>query len=307
MSTTELRPARLRVPGSTSNLGSGFDTVGLALDRYLEATFTPDGSGALTVEREGTLVRLDDFPGPDLVAETFRNALAGEGATASGHLHLRSSIPVIRGFGSSAAALVAGHDLARAALGKDADRRASFRVAYAREGHGDNAGPSAFGGLQAVVRGEDGPRALTLQLADSIGFAYAAPAAALATSKARAALPGTVPHGTAVASLGRLVALLEGLAQGDPELIRIGIEDELHVPYRLPLIADAKRAVAAAYDAGAWGVTISGGGSGLIALCPLDVAHRVGQAMREVFAGVEDAAECVGFAVRPDFEGLKRL
>ncbi len=303
----ELRPARLRIPGSTSNLGSGFDTVGLALDRYLEATFAPDASGALTVEREGTLVRLDDFPGPDLVAETFQNELAAQGATPSGRLVLRSSIPVIRGFGSSAAALIAGHDLARAALGKEMDRRASFRAAYAREGHGDNAGPSAFGGLRAIVSATDGPRILALPLADSIGFAYAAPATPLATAEARAALPRTVPHSKAVTSLGRLVGLLQGLAEGDPELIRIGIQDELHVPYRLPLIPEAERAVAAGYEAGAWGVTISGGGSGLIALAPLDRADEVAHAMREVFARGEDDAECVGFSVRPDFDGLVRL
>lgn len=307
MSAEDVRPARLTVPGSTSNLGSGFDIVGLALDRHLEATFAPDASGALTVEREGTLVRLDEFPGPDLVAETFRKEMRAHGVTPSGRLVLRSSIPVIRGFGSSAAALVAGHDLARMALGMEIDRMASFRVAYAHEGHGDNAGPSAFGGLRAIVSAADGPRVLALPLADTVGFAYAAPAAALATSKARAALPRTVGHGTAVASLGRLVGLLQGLAQGDPELIRIGVQDELHVPYRLPLIPEAERAVAAGYDAGAWGVTISGGGSGLIALCPLSRADGVAEAMREVFAGGEDDPECVGFSVRPDLEGLRRL
>lgn len=307
MSAPELRPARLRVPGSTSNLGSGFDTVGLALDRYLEATFTPEASGPLTVEREGTLVRLDEFPGPDLVAETFRSQLAAHGVKPAGRLVLRSSIPVIRGFGSSAAALIAGHDLARAALGKEIDRLASFRAAYAREGHGDNAGPSTFGGLRAIVPGADGPRVLALPLAESVGFAYAAPAAPLATAEARAALPRTVPHGTAVASLGRLVGLLQGLAQGDPELIRIGMEDELHVPYRLTLIPEAGRAVTAAYEAGAWGVTISGGGSGLIALCALDAAVRVAEAMREVFARGAEDVECVGFSVRPDFDGLVRF
>ena len=306
MTDLSVRAAGVRVPGSTSNLGAGFDTIGLALDRHLHATFTPDDSGALSLERRGTLVRLEGMPGPDLVAETFRDGLAAEGVVASGHLLLTSNIPVVRGFGSSAAAILAGYDLARAALGLEPDPDACFSAAYAHEGHGDNAGPSLYGGLRAVVRGTDGPRVLPLELDPAVGFAYAAPAATLSTKAARAALPATVPHAVAIGELGRLAALMHGLASGDPELIRIGFQDDLHVPYRLPLIHFATEAVAAGYAAGAWGVTISGGGSGLIAACALEDAPRVADAMRQVFAVEDDGPECVGFEVRPDFEGLRR-
>jgi homoserine kinase len=306
MTVSPLRPAQVRVPGSTSNLGSGFDTIGLALDRYLDARFEPNASGTLTVKRKGTLIRLDDFPGPDLVCETFRMRLAESGANPSGHIMLDSNIPVVRGLGSSAAALVAGRDLADAALGLEQDRGACFLTAYRREGHGDNAGPSVYGGLRAVVPTPDGPRVLGLPLSDEIGFAYAAPAAPFATSEARAALPDRVAHPTAVGALGRLMALREGLATGDPELIRIGIADELHVPYRLPLIKNGERAVAAGYAAGSWGVTISGGGSGLIAICAPSQAPEIAKAMREAFSTRADEPECVGFVVHPDLEGVRR-
>lgn len=307
MTAHTLRPAHVRVPGSTSNLGSGFDTIGLALDRYLDARFEPNESGTLTVERRGTLSRLKDFPGPDLVGETFRMRLDESGATASGHIVLDSSIPVVRGLGSSAAALIAGRDLADAALGLEQAPEACFLTAFRREGHGDNAGPSVYGGLRAIVPTPDGPRVLSLPLSEEIGFAYAAPAAPLATSEARAALPERVTHPTAVGALGRLMALREGLAHGDPELIRIGISDELHVPYRLPLIRNAERAVAAGYAAGSWGVTISGGGSGLIAICAPARAADVAKAMREAFSTQPDEPECVGFVVHPDLEGMRRI
>ncbi|MEX2466219.1 MAG: homoserine kinase [Gemmatimonadota bacterium] len=306
MTTGTPLPARVRVPGSTSNLGSGFDTIGLALDRYLEASFMPDDSGRLVVERRGTLERLEGLAGPDLVGETFRAGLAEAGIPASGRVRLDSTIPVVRGLGSSAAALIAGCDLARAALGLASDRDACFKAAFHHEGHGDNAAPSAYGGLRAVVPGMAGPRVIGLTLSGKVGFAYAAPAAPFSTSEARAALPERVSHETAVTALGRVVALREGLAQGDPELIRIGIEDELHVPYRLPRIKGAKQAVAAGYEAGAWGVTISGGGSGLIAVCPPSVAPEVAAAMREAFLTRPDEAECVGFEVRPDLDGMRR-
>lgn len=307
MTPRPLRQAAVRVPGSTSNLGSAFDTVGLALDRYLDARFEPDDSGSLRVERHGTLERLRDFPGPDLVAETFRTRTETAGAVASGRLRLHSTIPVVRGLGSSAAALVAGSDLARAALDEPTDPQEAFAAAYAHEGHGDNAAPSVYGGLLAVVPGKQGPRVVRLDLSEHIGFAYAAPAAPSSTKEARAVLPATVTHQTAVAQLGRVTALVRGLATADPELIGIGIADALHVPFRLPRINGAEAAVGAGYEAGAWGVTISGGGSGLIAMAPREVAGDVASAMREAFHTKADEPECVGFEVRPDFEGIRRL
>lgn len=301
-----LSRAEVRVPCSTSNLGSGFDTVGLALDRYLRATFEPGGS-ELEVERSGTLMLLEgDAPDRDYVATMFLATLAREGVTPTGVLRLHSQIPVARGLGSSAAALVAGHDLARGAMGLPSDPTASFRTAAEREGHGDNAAPCALGGLRAVVPGDGGPRTLALELSPDVGFAYAAPAAGISTAAARAALPRHVAHEVAVACLGRLTALLRGLALADAELIRAGMEDELHVPHRLPLIPGAFNAIGAGYDAGAWGVTISGSGSGLIALCAPDDAAAVAAAMKDVFCIGVDDPDCTGFVLQPDFEGLAR-
>jgi homoserine kinase len=312
----ERRAARVRVPCSTSNLGSGFDVLGLALNRYLEADFQP-GDNGLRVRRTGTLADLeaggpepngsDSTRAEDLLLWAFADVMAAAGADLDGELALRSEIPVARGLGSSAAALVAGHDLARAVLELDVSRVETFHAAARREGHGDNAAPCVFGGLQAVVRSPSGFRALPLELSPAVGFAYAAPVARVSTSVARAALPRTVAHGVAVGGLGRLVALTRGLAEGDAELIRVGFEDELHVPYRLPLIPAAADAMDAGRLAGAWAVTISGSGSGLIAACPPEAADVVAGAMREVFAAEADGSDCVGFALRPDLEGARRL
>jgi homoserine kinase len=304
---TPLLGTAVRVPCSTSNLGSGFDTLGLALDRYVHATFEPGGS-TLEVERTGTLVRLGaEGVENDLLVTTFTQVVANAAGTAPrGSLRIHSEIPVARGLGSSAAALVAGHDLGRGALGLPSDPRASFLHARKCEGHGDNAAPCALGGLRAVVPGARGPRALSLELSPDLGFAYAAPAMGLPTQDGRAALPRQVPHEVAVAQLGRLAALMRGLAVGDAELIRAGVEDQLHVPHRLPLIPGAFNAMGAGYDAGAWAVTISGSGSGLIAITGPDDADAVAEAMHLVFAAGADDPDCVGFSLSPDFEGVRR-
>lgn len=303
-----LRPARVRVPCSTSNLGPGFDTLGLALSLYLDASFDPDPSedGALRLQREGTLSALTEPVADDLLSDAFTAVLRAHGAEPRGTLTARSEAPLGRGLGSSAMALVAGHALARAALGLQEEPAAAFQAAAEREGHGDNAAPCAFGGLQAVVPGADGLRALRLPLAESVGFAYAAPAHRISTEAARAALPATVSHEDAVEGHAALTALLQGLATGDGELLRIGVRDTLHVPYRLPLIPRGREAMAAATDSGAWAVTVSGSGSGLIALCPPERAQSVADAMAAVFRdGVPDPADTWGLALRPDLVGVR--
>ena len=257
-----LRAARIRVPCSTSNLGSGYDTVGLALDRYLDVTFEPERNGGLRLRREGTLAGIPEDDGPDLVASTFTAALEQCGIEAHGRLVLRSDIPISRGLGSSSVAVLAGFDLARAVRGLDRADDDAFAVALKHEGHGDNAAPSLYGGLRAVATTADGAVVIGLRLSEDVGFAYAAPAMQLKTSTARDALPHQVPHKTAAASLGRIAALIRGLAEADPELVRIGVKDDLHVPFRLPMIPNAAAAFSAAVDAGAWAVTISGAGVG---------------------------------------------
>jgi homoserine kinase len=299
------RPAGVRVPCSTSNLGAGFDAIGLALDRYLTAGFEP-GGGGLIVRRTGTLAGLQERDQDDLLVAAFSAVMAQAAVDVCGVLEVHSEIPVARGLGSSAAALVAGHELARAVLGLEMAAEEAFQVAARCEGHGDNAAPCALGGLQGVTPDPSGTRAVRLELSPDIGFAYAAPTSGVSTKVARAGFPRHVEHATAVAALSRLVALIRGLALGDAGLIHAGFQDELHVPYRLPLIPGAYNAVAAGYEAGAWAVTISGAGSGLLAACAPGIAGDVAQAMRAVFAAGADDPECVGFVLTPDLEGVRR-
>ncbi|MSR36030.1 MAG: homoserine kinase [Gemmatimonadetes bacterium] len=295
------RAAAVRVPGSSANLGAGFDCIGLAVDRYLDASFEP-APGALTV------LRPEGAPsGDDLVAISFRRALAARGLLAEGVLKVSSGIPIGCGLGSSAAALVAGTALALAAAGDELDASAAFGPATLEEGHGDNTGASAFGGLIAVVGDADAPRVLQLELSNALGFAFAAPPTRLSTRAARAALPATVPHGVAVGSLARMAALLRGLATADEYLLRQGFQDDLHVPYRLPLIAGADGALAAALEAGAWAGTVSGAGSGLLAVCAPADAERVARAMAAGFAERHGAEGVVSFSLHPEPRGVRAL
>jgi homoserine kinase len=304
----KLRPARVRVPGSTSNLGAGFDCMGLALDVHLAADFEPGGL-SLRLERAGTLESLG-AGNDDLLMSAFRARLAVHGYDApAGTLRARSAIPIGRGLGSSAAALVAGAALAESAAGvtPEAIRGAAFAYAAEREGHPDNAAPAVYGGLQAVVRIEGGGayRPVRLSMSPLLGLAFAAPGASVSTVAARAVLPASVPHVMARRSLARMAALLRGLEGADADLLRTAFADELHVPFRLPLIPGGAAAVAAALAAGAWAVTISGSGSGLFAVCARGAEERIAHEMQSAFEGEGPGSLSFGTAV--DEDGLVLL
>jgi len=318
MGPRRFQAASVRVPCSTSNLGAGFDCVGLAFQRHLHARFQPVVSETLITEYSGTLAAVDREEGRDRVAgpafgsvphnlltRTFVERMRALGVPrVVGRLSADSDIPIARGLGSSAAAVVAAILLADAVLGRSPDAVSSLTLAAEREGHPDNAAPALLGGLVAVAHGEDGrPIALRLPLSDQVGFVFAAPAVDIPTPAARASLPAAVPHALAARSLGRVAALLQGLASADPTLLRVGLLDELHVPYRLPLIPRAGEAMHAAARAGAWGATISGSGSGLIALCPPGQAGGVLAAMERELAA--DGAAVTAFIAVPDPEGAR--
>ena len=293
----------IRVPCSTSNLGAGFDCIGLAFDRYLDAGYEPGGS-ELTIRRAGTLLDLSEDIADDRLAAAFLAELSRRGVgPVGGTLLATSSIPIAHGLGSSAAATIAGIALAAAACGQVLDRDAALAAAVRMEGHPDNAAPALFGGLVAVASSGHVPRAMRLPLSTEIGFVFGAPATGVSTERARAALPKHVPHSAAARNLGRMAALLHGLANADAESLGIGFSDELHVPYRLPLIALASKALEAAVNAGAWAATLSGSGSGIIAACPRAAEPPVRRAVLAAFGGTASGADA--FVVRPDMHGVQ--
>lgn len=281
----------VRVPASTSNLGAGFDCLGLALDLWLEARLVP-GTGA--PRYAGALAGLD--PDQDLT----RRLLSERDALAGHRLEVASAIPVGKGLGSSAAAIVAGLALARLALGDPFDRDAIYRGAAQEEGHPDNAGPAVFGGLVLAAH-----RPTRLTLHRDLAVALAVPDRALSTRAARDLLPPTVPREAAVGQAARSAALVLGLTWGDPDLIDFGMDDRIAVPHRRRLVPGFDAAVAAGLEAGAYGVTISGAGSALVAIVARTDVDAVADAMAHALARAGNPAAPLAAGVATD--GLVRL
>ena len=281
-------PLLLEVPGSTSNLGPGFDLLGLALDLLLRATVEAADVPARGYEFRGEAARLADQPAANLFERALARALGPREPDWRGlRITLDSEIPLERGLGSSGAAVAAGLRLG-AALASASDNTCEapapetwIAVGTELEGHPDNVAASLLGGCTLVVPG-DPPSVLRPPLSPELGFAVAWPETPMPTERARRVLPRTVSFADAVENPRRLALLLEGLRTADPALLRRGGEDRLHVPYRLPLLPGAARALEAARDAGAALATLSGSGSALLAIArPTDCAE-IAEAMASV-------------------------
>lgn len=297
---TPLR-ATVHVPGSTSNLGSGFDCVGMAVDRWLTASVVIDESlSGVAMVRSGALTSLDCAPMDDLVHVGFVAACTRMARTVPGHLayELASTIPVARGLGSSAAALVAGAALADAALSLGLGTHGVATLVSQIEGHPDNASPSAFGGAMIGVARDDATvdapctyAFSPLAVHDSLAFVFAIPPMEVTTAAARAVLPAQVSFADAVRALQRSAALVQGLATGDADLLSRALDDVLHVPYRRTLVPGYDAIVGDACGAGAFGATLSGSGSALVAVGRRPDAPAIAAAMQSAFAAVGMSAE----------------
>jgi len=255
-------PIEVRVPASTSNLGTGFDCLGLALDLALRARLegpVPAGGGAHAIVRTGEGAGAVFGPGEDLFLAGFERGR--ELTPFEGHFHfsVHAEAPMGRGLGSSAAALTAGLFLARAVGAPDEpleETRAAVCKEVTRiEGHPDNAAAAVYGGCVLGVPLADGSVSLLFpELSEELGLVLSWPERTFSTHASRGLLPAEVPFAHAVENPRRLAFLLAAL----PE---------------------AREAIECAMEAGAFGATLSGAGSGVVVVCARDEAERIAEAL----------------------------
>ncbi|TAK31253.1 MAG: homoserine kinase [Myxococcaceae bacterium] len=281
---------RISVPCSTSNLGPGFDSLGLALSLSLDVELRP--SEARTVTRHGDELFSAVTDADDLFLRALSHRRSALGlADDPFAATLRSAIPTGRGLGSSAAAVVAGVMAADALAGRAHDPIDVLRAATRVEGHPDNAAPAILGGLCCAVVDEDVHAACISSLAD-VRAVVASPEGMFPTKASRGALPATLDHKAATASLGRAVFLSHALRDGRTDGLAWAFRDAFHQPYRAPLLPGLPEAISAAQQAGAIGAFLSGAGSSSIALVR-DDRERVAK----VSAAMRAAYDRVGTAV----------
>jgi homoserine kinase len=271
----------VRAPATSANLGSGFDVFGVALDRPAdvvrveradEVTIDVTGAGAQYIPEE---------PGANTAGVVAREL------DAPAHIRIDKGVRPSSGLGSSAASAAA----ATVALAELYDRdltdeqlvrvAAQGEAAVSGDAHADNVAPAILGGF-TVVR-EDGIECVDVDLS----LAVCLPDIVVSTRDARGVVPESAAMADLVATVGSAATLTLGMCENDPEKVGRGVEDELVTPARSALVDGYDAACEAAREAGATGVTVSGSGPGVLAVCRRENRRRVAAALVDGFESVD--------------------
>lgn len=294
---------KIKVPATTSNLGPGFDVIGAALSARNELAVSygkrrcSNGGPLIEIRGEGA----DCLPrdGNNIVWKAMKLALGKLGKRIeAGKLKLSmvNRVPLASGMGSSAAARLAGIIAAYKLAGRKPDSGEVIRLGVALEGHPDNIVPALLGGICVCANHNKDMKVLKLPL-PALKAVVCNPDFGVSTSKARKLLPAKLPFGDAVFNTSRLALFMAALQLKRYDLLRYGMEDRLHQPYRAKLVPGMKAVFGAALKAGASGVSLSGAGPSIIALAAPSKAAKVAKAMKAAWkrSGRDSRCFVLGF------------
>jgi len=259
------RIARVKVPASTANLGPGFDTLGMALSLYgwIEMKEAPetvfhlygDGMEGLAQDKSNLIYQVAQM--------VFEEAGV---SVPELEISMYSEIPLTRGLGSSASAIIGGMAAANALIGSPLDNNKLFNMATALEKHPDNVGASLFGGIITAVWDGEQADYVRIEPPEELEVLVVIPEFELATSKARSVLPAAITVADAVYNISRTSLLTAALSAGRLDLISKAMKDRLHQPYRAPLVPGMEKLLEEAPGRGALGIALSGAGPTVLAL-----------------------------------------
>lgn len=268
----------VRVPASTSNLGPGFDTLGVALRLYNFVTVRRTPGRAVALRRADTAPHRDG--GDALVSEAAQTFFKRARVPAFGvEVSLKSGVPMARGLGSSATlrlGVVAGLD---ALTGAGLDRQQLLELVTELEHHPDNTAPATYGGFTAAGFLDRGVRCLRFHVSPKLKFVTLIPRYEISTVKSRRLLPPTFSRADTVHNLNRAALISAAFASGNYEALRGILEDRVHQPYRETLIPQLPKIIRAGERAGAIGGWLCGSGPTVICIT-LNDAAAVARAMQ---------------------------
>ncbi|HKW99129.1 MAG TPA: homoserine kinase [Bryobacteraceae bacterium] len=285
----------LRVPGSSANLGPGFDALGLALGIYLECRFCE--SDRLLIEVEGRDSETISTGEDNLI---WRTALAVAADTRLAmppiELRIHNDIPIGKGLGSSAAALTAGVVIADRMLGLHWKPLRILDEAARLEGHPDNVAACVLGSIVASAIDAGGvARTVRLDMPARFEIGVVVPDFTLPTTQARSVLPDCYSRADAIFNVQRAALLMAALAAGNTTAFPTALEDRYHQPYRAALVPgldDILRLRAP----GLLGCTLSGAGPSILVFYERGY-QQVCDLVRQVFALHGHASEVLRTAV----------
>ncbi len=295
----DMETIRVQVPATSANCGPGFDCLGLALNLYNIFTFTPlEDATEYTYTFEGfgaDILRMED-PKKNLIGFAMDQVFATvQEPIRYGHITSETLIPPSRGLGSSSTAIVGGLLLANTLVKNPLTKEELLVIANRMEGHPDNVAPAIYGNLCCATGLKTKVLNTVIPVPEELHFAVIVPEVLVSTEYARSVLPNHIPFKEAVQNVSHASLFVTSLITHQLDNLSIALEDNLHVPYRKALIPHCDDVFMAAKTEGAYGATISGSGSTLIAYTDKCHVENVAKAMGEVFTshGVENKIYCL--------------
>lgn len=275
----------VKVPASTSNLGPGFDVLGLALNLYNNYDFELIGKGAELKYSSNISPEEIPYSKDNLVYRAFDYVFKKENKeTPSVKIHFDAQIPTTGGFGSSSTAIVAGLMAANKILGEPYDQNKLLKIGTQLDGHPDNITPAIIGGLVVCIYANSTHHYIKLPWDQNLFFVAITPDFKVPTASARSILPRQVEFQDAVFNIGYSSLLVAALAAKNTEVLKQCFKDRLHQHYRAQLVPGMQCVLDSGVEAGAIGTMLSGAGSTLIAVVDNQhVAETVGLAMQSAW------------------------
>jgi homoserine kinase len=267
----------VRVPASSANLGPGYDVLAAAVSLFLELEV--EETGEFSLDPGG----LDVSTGRDnLIVRAFESLHVADGIA----FRLKSEIPLARGLGSSAAAIVAGLFAADHLFELALSKQEMLAKASELEGHPDNVAAAIYGGFVICGVGEgETPSAAGFDPPGGLEGIAVIPSEEVSTERAREAIPVEVPLADAVANVSAASRLVLGLHRPDLDLVAAGLADRIHQPRRRELYPRSMELVDDAAELGALGATISGAGPTVLVWTTWQEAGNVAEALERRCAG----------------------
>jgi homoserine kinase len=254
---------KVLVPGTSANIGPGFDAFGLALSIYNTFSFAEKNDGKLTIRGVERKYQSDT----NLVYRSMQKVFKKAGYHPKGlYIHTDVDIPISRGLGSSATCIVGGLFGANALIGSPLSTEELFNIAVEMEGHPDNVAPAIFGGLVVSMNDHGKNVHIKSQVHPCYEFYALVPDFPLSTSDARQVLPKKISFSDATYNLPRATMTYLALANGSEEILKLCMKDRLHQPYRKKLIAHYDVISKKAREMGCLNTCISGAGPTILAI-----------------------------------------
>tara|TARA_Y100000590_G_scaffold58115_2_gene61316 strand:+ start:1858 stop:2787 length:930 start_codon:yes stop_codon:yes gene_type:complete len=261
----ENKSIKVHVPATTANLGPGFDCLGMALDLWNTVVFSISDQTNIQIQGEGSnQIKADKS---NLVYSSAIRLFEEIGTKAPEiDIRCQNNIPLARGLGSSAAAIVAGLIGANALADNPLSEMELLKIATNIEGHADNVAPAILGGFQIVAQTEENLIASSVSIPEELMAVVFIPDMPMPTDKARSILASDISLEDTIFNLSRVALLVNSFSNNNLENLMTATEDKIHQPKRSEMFPAMKYVFRAARSSGALAVFLSGGGSSVTAL-----------------------------------------